>query len=280
MKNTILIGIFFYCASVSGQSLKESLSGSWICNRIIDSANVETKGKFGDSGDFLKLTFEKKALAFTQAPFDAGLRIKYSVKNADSTINLALGDFQPFTETKYRIRHLSEKYLILQTRNNKNNSIYYVFRNQSDFTKSITDTTETDCGTILVKHLRLKGEGRGTNRVAEYIIHTNNTLYYPTPIFDDKATAEFGHSFSINFSFPEDYPIDSLSNELEVQFDVSSEGAENFIITKSSSIEFDKRTLQELEKSKKNWKPVIVNGEPVKSIIKLHFYFYLGTMNY
>lgn len=278
MKTTLIVCLIIFSNHAFGQSLKNDLSGSWVCNKIIDSLMLETNGEFGKSNEYLKFTFKKSNVSITEAPFDNGIEINFFLNKKDSIIDLFSGSVYSFLERKYKVKYISEKYLILQTKNFNNKSIFYVFTRQNKFPQLQHDTINLDCGTILIKHLKLDKNKKGANRVAEYFIKNNSSLFYPSPHFDDWASSEFGHYFSINFSFPDTYPINSLSKELIVGFDVTSKGAENINILQSCDTEIDQEALRVINKSKRKWKPVKINGKTYVTKLKLHFYFYLGTV--
>ena len=276
MKKTIIIFLGFFPLLCFGQDLKKDLQGKWICNKIIDSLNIETVGKFGKSGKYLQFKFYKSSLTILEAPFDRGLIMDFDLNKKDSTIDLFPNAIYELPERKYRVKYLSTKYLILKTSNSNKQSIFYVFTKQDEFVKDLKDSTLIDCGTIIIKHLKLDEKSNGANRVAEYLIESNSSLFYPTPYFDDYASANLGHFISINFKFPNNYPTDSLSNELIAEFYVSDKGAENIHIINGLDETTNQNILKILENSRKKWKPVIVDKKPVIVKIRLHMFFYLG----
>lgn len=278
MKKFIVLILGFLPLFCFGQDLKKDLQGKWICNKIIDSLNNETIGKYGQSGKYLQFIFYKSSLTVIEAPFDRGLKMDFDLIKKDSIIDLFPNAIYELPERKYRVKYISAKYLVLKTNNTNKQSIFYVFAKQDEFAKKMKDSTLIDCGNIIIKHLKLDKKKNEANRVADYLIDINPTLFYPTPYFDDYESANLGHFISINFRFPKNYPIDSLSNGLVMEFYVSDKGAQDIKILSGLDEEINQSILKIFEKSRKKWKPVSIDNKIYIIKVRLHLFFYLGFL--
>ncbi len=276
MYKLIVIGFILLTDLCFGQNLKSDLTGDWICRKIIDSTLNETSGKFGHSSEFLKFSFYKSKLRITEAPFDQSGGIDFSLTKKDSIVDLFPGAVYEIQERKYKIKLIDQKNLVLETKNLQHQSIYYVFIKQNEYSKILQDSLKIDCGTIIIRHLKLDLNRKGVNRVGDYYILRNESLFYPTPYFKNKQSGTFSHYFSINFSFPENYPLDSVSNELIVEFDVTESGVKHIEILTGIDTYFDQQVYSIIKTSSKFWKPVEIEDTIYTTRMKLHFYFYFG----
>ena len=262
------------------QNLKNDLQGKWICDEIVNSDNIPTNGKFGTTGDYLQFYFNKGSLSIIQAPFDRNVEISYDLSKKDSIIDLFPSAVYELPERKYKVISLANNSLVLKTTNVKKETIFYYFTNQNKFLNSFKDSVLIDYDTIVIKHLRTSDKGTGANKVSQYFIHNNQTLYYPTPSFNDWASSAFGFYLSINFVFPENFAIETITNEMIVEFDVTKKGAENIEIIKGISNEIDSKLLSIITDSRKKWKPVEINDKIYITKNRFHIIFYLGKMQW
>jgi hypothetical protein len=279
MKYLLTVLFTLFTISLFGQDIKKSLEGNWICYKIIDSLNTETEGISGKSGEYLKFAFHKPFLFIMKAPFDKSVPILYNFLKKDSILDLYPNLPYSLPESKLKIKHLSENELILKTKSNHNKTISYLFKKQVPFIQNMKDSTIVDCGIILIIHLKRDYQDKNLSHESEYQIKLDSTLFYPTPIFDFSQFTTFGEYLSINFTFPEGFELGKTSKELEIEFDVTQNGAGNFTIIKGIDGLFDKEILNILEQSKKKWKPVVYNNKTYITRLKLHLYFYLGLIN-
>lgn len=271
--------LIFISLSVFGQNIKKELLGNWICTRVVDSLNRDTEGKFVRSGNYLMFSFQRSYLTIREAPFEEGLRVRYFFTKRDSIIDYMPYSRFPSAKTKFKVKYISGEHLILQEFNKmQHRSVYYIFMKQRDTAKTKFPNV-IDCGTILIRDLKLELNGKIGQRVSKnsaYFIRTNPTLLYPTPIFDEYNSGDLGAYLSIHFTLPGNYKIDSLSKEMVIEFDVSKNGAKNFTLVKGIDSTFNKQILNIFNRSRKDWKPVVINKKVIEVRIRLHLYFYLG----
>lgn len=273
--------LFLISLSVFGQNIKKELQGNWICTRVVDSLNVDTEGKFVKSGNYLMFSFRKSSLLIRKAPFEGGMKVQYLFTRRDSIIDYMPFSRFPLAETNFKVKYISGEHLVLQEFNKmQHRSVYYLFIRQVNPVKTKLPTF-IDCGTILINHLKLEIDGKigqGVNKSSTYFIRVNPSLLYPTPTFNEyNSGGNLGGYLSNHFSLPKNYKLDSLSKEMVVEFDVAKKGAENFIIVKGIDSTFNEQILKILDRSGKDWKPVMIDNKVINTRIRLHLYFYLGV---
>ena len=144
--------------------------------------------------------------------------------------------------------------------------------NQKNFPYS--ETKIIDNGIIIVKHLCLSTNKKSINRVSEYQISNDSMHLSLSPTFEYSGGGNFGDLLSINFKLPDDFPLDQVSDELILDFDVSEKGAQNFRIVKGLSNEINSEMIRVMEKLHKSWKPLVEIDKPLKTTSRLHIYFY------
>lgn len=256
------------------QKLKDRLQGDWVCTKIVDSKGNPASGKFGASNEYLKFSFDKANLSITEAPFDRGINMP--IKYDTDFIDLFPQAVYELPERKYIVKKLEASDLILSTKNQNGETIDYYFINQSKLLNELSKGEQViDNGLIIIKHLKLSKEAKGANRVSEYRI--SNESLYPSPIFNDNASASFGHYFSINFVFPKTYQLETASEEMIIDFDVDDKGVSNIKVVQGINNEIDASTIKIIEKTTKKWVPLKVNGQPIKTTLRFHFVFFLGV---
>lgn len=260
----------------NANDLKKALQGTWLCTKILDQHGQPTNGKFGASDEYLKFNFNKSKLLITQAPFDFsqfGFIPKYGVDFIDLVPKSVFG----VPEQIYFVKALDSINLILSTLNQNKDSIYYHFVSGNYYSRNFNPKPDVmDLGLVVVKHLKLKYGG--ANRVSKYIIPNNTKYLSPSPIFKGNGLGSFARHLSINLKFPSNYPIDSISKELVIDFDVGKKGIENMLIVQGVNPQLDTEVIRILEMTKKNWKPININDKIIESRFRLHFIFYLGKM--
>lgn len=275
MKPVALFILLILSNVVYSQKLKDKLQGDWVCTKIVDSFGIPSSGKFGASHEYLKFSFKKSNLFITEAPFDHG--IGYPIDCKDDLIELFPDISFPMPEKLYYVQSVNSDKLILKTIDIYNsNIIVYHFTNQATFIEEqkASNNWLIDNGTILIKQIRYSKENKEGNRVADYKIPNLRVNMYPSPTFEDKNFETFGSCFSYHFKFPASFPMDSLSEELIVDFDLFKGGATNLKIIKGLGDEMNASVLKALNKSAKKWKPLIIDGLPIQTTMRFHFVFY------
>ncbi len=261
------------------QNLKDKLQGEWVCTNILDINGNKTSGKFGNFDAYLKFDFAKGNLSITRAPFDEG--IKREIRFGSDYIDLFPQTAYWIPESRYTVYLVTDDSLILKTNNNKNGIIYYYFINQQKLLKEISNNhVNFDEGLIVIKHLRSSKNSHGANRVSDYKINNQLENLFPSPIFKDNSSDDFGDYFSTNFTFPKTYQPDTVSNELIVDFDVTDKGIENIKMIQGVDNEINASVIKIIEKTKNNWQPVKINGQLTNATLRFHFIFYLGIQKF
>ena len=272
--------IFLLAVSVlSGYSndLKKGLQGTWLCIEILDENGQPTNGKYGQSDEYLKFNFNKSKLSITEAPFDPSL-LGFTIKYGSNYIDLIPGSVYKIPEQVYYVKNVTEEKLILTTLNPSQDTIYYYFMNEKSFIEDFDPQNDiVDLGLIIIKHLKLEN-GNGTNRVSQYLIPNTREFLNPSPTFNDSRSASFGHYFSINFKFPDYFPVDSLTKKLIVDFDILKKDIENIKIIQGINLDFDQQVITIIEKTRKKWIPLEIDDIQTDCRVRFHFIFYLGEM--
>jgi hypothetical protein len=262
------------------QKLKDRLQGNWVCTEILDSLGNKATGKFGASDEYLKFSFVKGNLNFTEAPFDVGLDMPVTFGN--DYIDLFPMAVYEVPEKIYTVKSLDKDNLVLATKNEERQTIYYHFLNQASLMNDLKEGNPViDNGIILIKHLKSQGSN-GINRVGEYIIGNKKENLFPGPCFKDQATAYFSFWFAQRFEFPKTYPMETVSPEMILDFDVNAEGIDNVKVVQGINDEIDASVIKIINSSGKKWKPLKVDDQVINSTLRFHFIFYLGkdeTMN-
>jgi len=269
MKFLVLTSLFLISvlSHSHAQRLKDKLQGSWVCTKIVDADGKPATGKFGESTDYLKFTFRKQNLAIPEAPFDRGFERGIVIDS--NFIDQFPGAVIDFPERIYTVKKLNESELILATTNDKKEPFEYHFVNEKQLrSRQLTDTT-IDNGIIVIQHFKSK---MGRNRVAEYAI-TNENLHV-SPIYDDNISSGFGSYVTSHFEFPKNYPLEKLSSELIIDFNVDQNGADNIKVVEGIDKEIDASIVRLIEKTKNKWFPLKENGTAIKSVLRLRFVFY------
>lgn len=278
------------------QKLKTKLQGDWVCTGIFDSSGDSTSGKFGASNEYLRFKFRKGYLSINESPVDNTLEfpIKYTtdyfefVFNSNSSPPPGLHlyekqqvpdiDFQ-IPESKYFVDFINNNQIVLSTLNSNKDTIFYHFTKQEYFIDNQSnEKLITDIGYVIIKHLKLSKDSKGANRVAEYFVTNNTENLYPAPLFKDYSETTFGQYVSINFKFPDDYELGTISKELVIEFDINKKGVSNISVIKGLNDYFDSAIVKIIEKTKKKWIPVKINGNYINTRLKVHFIFYLDVV--
>ncbi len=253
------------------QKLKQRIQGDWLCVSILDSQKHATTGKYGNADDFLKFKFKNSTFTVCKSPFDKGLIQDIVFKDGNSFDWLPNARYE-LPERVYVVKHINDKYLILATSAQNGDTITYYFMNQKNFPYS--ETKIIDNGIIIIKNLHSSTSSKGCNRVSEYQISNDSIHLTPSPTFEYPGGGNFGELLSINIKLPEDFPLDQVSDELILDFDVTAKGAQNFRIDKGLSNEINSEVITVMEKLHKSWKPLVSDNKPVKTTLRFHIYFY------
>lgn len=273
---SLTILLLIISGTTYSQKIKDKLQGDWVCTKIVDSNGNPASGKFGESNEYLKFSFVKGNLSISEAPFDRG--IKMPIKYDTDYIDLFPQAVYEFPERKYTLKSFEESKLILSTKNENGEAIDYHFINQDKLAKELSASEQIfDNGLIIIKHLKLSKETKGANRVFEYKISNDARSLYPNAIFNDNASSSFGYYFSLNFVFPKAYPIETVSDELIIDFDLDDKGVSNIRIVQGLSDEIDASVTKIFEKTSKKWEPLKMNGQTIKTTLRFHFVFYLAV---
>lgn len=264
------------------QNLKEKLQGEWICTKILDLNGNTTSGYYGESYEYLKFSFAKSNSSITEAPFDTGIqrKIKYYVDYVDFFPSAIRKDI----ERIYKVKSIDSTNLILSTTNLFGKQIEYHFINQVVLFEKLLKTNQTiDCGLIIIKHLKLPKQG-GFTRVFDYRIGNDTESLFPSPIFNNGkasfyyySSGSFGHYFTTNFNFPKTYQIETISEELIVDFDISEKGVSNIKIVQGLSNEMNSELINVIAGTTNKWQQIKFRSQSLKTTLRFRFIFYLGV---
>jgi hypothetical protein len=259
--------------SVYSQTLKERIQGDWVCVGIWDSKGQPTKGKFGESNEYLKFSFKKNKLSITETPFDTDSAMDVTFKD-EKIINLLPTAVYEFPERIYEVRELTDDLMTLTTKGQNRKPITYKFLNQIIFAEDIENKI-IDLGILIIT----KMDARIVNQVFGHRV--SNVLVFPgpSPTFKYPGGDSFGDIFSLKMKWPKNFKFDELTkftNEMTVDFDVSAAGASNIKIVNGLSPELDMEVARVMDKLRKRWKPVVINDKPVKTTSRFHMYFYMS----
>jgi hypothetical protein len=270
---TLLLIFLVLIGSTDTPKLKERIQGNWVCVKILDSKGQPTKGKFGGSSEYLRFSFFKSKLSVSESPYEKGILQDITFKNENSFDWLPNAIYE-LPERIYVVKELNDNYMSLVTKGEKGDSITYKFLNQKNFSHNY-DKQVIDEGILLVKHLRLsKTNKNDINRTYEYQITNDSIFLAESPTFENRD-GSFGQMFSYEIKLPKDFKLDKVSDEMILDFDVDEKGASNFNITKGLNNEINTEVIRVMEKLYKNWKPIILNQNPVKTTLRFHLYFYM-----
>jgi len=260
--------------TVYSQTLKDRIQGDWVCVGISDSKGQPTKGKFGESNEYLKFSFKKSKLSISETPFDKDSAMDITFMN-DKIIELLPTAAYEFPEKIYEVRELTDDRMTLTTERQNGEPITYKFLNQRSFAKGIENKV-VDHGTLIVQLVRIaKTDTRTIIWNFAYRISNDTVFLGPSPTFEYRQGSSFGQIFSNNIKFPKNFKSDELPNEMIVDFDVSADGVSNIKIVKGLSAELDMEVARVMDKLRKRWKPVVINDKPVKTTSRFHLYFYM-----
>jgi len=260
--------------TVYSQKLKDRIQGDWVCVGIGDSKGQPTKGKFGSANKYLKFSFKKNKLFFSEAPFDKGGAMDVTFKD-DRTIDLLPTAVYELPEQIYEVINLNSDQLTLTTKGQTGEPITYKFLNQKNFTKDMENKV-VDHGILIVQHLRLsKTDAKNINRAFEYRVSNDTVFLGPSPTFGYPQGGSFGQIFSFNIKLPKTFKLDEPTNEMIVDFDVSTDGVSNIKIVSGLNAELDTEVVRVMEKLRKSWKPVVIDGKEIKTTSRFHLYFYM-----
>jgi hypothetical protein len=274
MNRIFLILFLVMSVSTYAQKLKDRIQGDWVCTKILDSNGQPTIGKFGESNEFLKFSFIKNSYSISESPFDKGIEIPIVFKNENSFDWLPNAVYN-VPERIYVVKKLNEKQLILSTKAENGDTIFYYFINQNQFSNNLKDNI-VDLGIILIKHIRLsKKNANNINKTYEYRTTNDSVFLSPSPTFEYPQGGSFGQIFSYYLNLPKTFKLDEISDELVLDFDISKNGAENFRIAKGLSNEIDTEVIRVMEKLHKSWKPIVTNKIPLTTTTRLHLFFYM-----
>lgn len=63
-----------------------------------------------------------------------------------------------------------------------------------------------------------------------------------------------------------------------MEFDVDDKGVSNIKIVQGINEEMNNSVIKTIEKTSKKWKPLEINQQSTKSILRFHFIFYIGVV--
>lgn len=253
--------------------LRKALQGVWICSKIVDQGMQDSYGKFGVSGSFLKFEFKGNRLYIATAPYDDGMEFVVTYSRKDSMIYLPLPYSAPEIEPDYKVSKLADNLIILDATNSDLNRIHYIFLRQRQYTDPDKVPEVIDCGSVILQQILLKHPG-GTEHPndSEYHISVDAPLFYPVPEFRTQHTSTFGYMMTWDLDFPDSFAVDSLSNEMILEFAVSRNGAEDIKIIQGIDQVTDQLIVDTFRNTRRKWQPIKIGRNKVPMRLRMHIY--------
>lgn len=280
MRRIALLIFIFFIFDCYSQDLKSKLQGDWLCLGITNSKGDSISGKFGNSSEYLRFTFRRRNISFNESPIDESFEVPVKFKKDYFDLNFRQC-YNIVSERRYYVVFIDENKMVLRTTGVNQDSIFYHFTNQDSFiTNQLLNQDVTDIGYVIIKHLKRRKESKSPNRSSDYYVPNNERYLYPAPKFSSNSISAFGDYVSAKMQFPKGFELDSVSDELIVEFDIKDKRVCNINIVKGLDEHFDKSIIRIIKKTKRKWNPVEYMGEDIDSTLKIHFVFYLGRVKF
>lgn len=262
---TLLLVFLINITSLNAQKIE--LDGSWVCTAITDENGVETNGTLAASSQYLKINFKGNKLALSNSPVDRG-EVKFFAKFDQNYMYLRPTWYRYVSDTVYFVEKSDDTHLTLIANKNSKDAVYYHFVNEQSL--PIDKSGTLDLGLFVLRYQKVTSNLISGFPISDYILLNPHHFLKRTPIFYDYDTKRFGNYLSKNFNLSTDLLKEDVSKELLVEFDVGKEGVENIFISKSASLEIDAEVFRILDKSKKKWSPIVINGEVITTRMIFH----------
>ncbi|MXV50730.1 hypothetical protein GS399_07065 [Pedobacter sp. HMF7647] len=263
--------LFLFCGIMTGQAqtLQEKVQGDWVCTGITDTLGKAASGRFGESIDFLQLSFVQDTVFISQAPFDEGFEFMtlfdlYSVDVIDPYV---------YGSQRYLVKSASKDSLILSTLNMKNELVNFHFVNQAQFLKFSTDDV-IDNGTIILKYGKINEKADYPTSFAMYRVNNTQPFLIPRPLFADNESLAFGNFIASAFHGYRFLQPGVVSDEMIIEFDVSKDGVSNVAVLQGFNAKINEMITKIVQRSSKFWKPLKIGQQPVKTAMRFHFVLY------
>jgi len=238
------------------QSLKNNLVGSWVKIKTTTLEGKDTCGNFGQSDDFLRISFSKRNITFSRTPWDRGDQIPYSIDH-DTIITPMHKLNYAFQETYYYPEKIDSTDLILKT-TYKGKSIIYYLKNQSSFRPHLIDNQfQFDNDTIIIVRAPAPIIQFSTKPYSNAT--ASDRFFTLRPIFNSDMF--FKEYICYNLYFNKKLEKDKYSKPIKVSFVIDYKGKVSQVhLIESFNEYYDKQIIKLIEKTDKKWIPLIIDS--------------------
>jgi hypothetical protein len=265
------------CCHAFGQKTNELLTNNWICTKVEDITGNPTSCTFGDSYEYLRFEFTNRSITISEAPFDRGLTMPFSMNGNE--IEVFSEELFHLPELNFNIRRLTNDSLILYANTKEHEAVYYFLNLKKTRTVKSESNQLVDCGlTILNESYIATGElPLYSYKNFDYRILFNESALLPSPSYYNSSHMNFGSFLALNFKFPKEFQNDKLTEEIIIDLLVSKNGFSGVKIVKGINYELNSAIFDLLIKTNKSWIPV-KNKSIASTTLRFHFKFLKTTI--
>jgi hypothetical protein len=258
MKKILLTSILINACVLCFAGIKsKNIIGDWVKIKTITLDGKAAKGKLGFSNQYLRLSFTKEIMSFSNKPYDKGLYFKYDIDHDTIETPMRYAIYK-LPETYYFIEKADSSDLVLKA-TFENKVIRYYFKNQKIFRPRLENNMYTiDNDTILIireqvtKYLNKK-----------YLSNAYTTLkfLYPRPLFNKNGETIFGDYLAWNLNFNNELTKNKFSKPIKVSFLIDSKrNVSNIKLLERSQEFYDNQIIKLIARTNKGWIPSIINN--------------------
>lgn len=260
-------------------NLIEKLQGKWNCIAVLNhEVNLKTKDYAGSSR-YLRFHFDKNRLYVSEAPFDIGYRATLKIKKNSILVT------EQNNLTEYEVGFISTDSLVLILRGAKvkdSDITYYFKRTINEGTEYSNKVVQYSFALIIFD---IKNNFRALKSISDssvypktdfhYLNSNQSEFYFSSPLFIQNEGKNFATSFLINFDRMKANDVDSLNNELVIEFDVYNKKISGINILNNISYQLSSHVFEILTKNQKYWR---VTNETNGSRVRFSFSIFRGNI--
>ncbi len=270
---SVLLTTYFLCFS---QVDKHKVIGDWLRIKTETLEEKETKGKFGYSSEYLRISIKKNKMSFGMTPYDKGVEFDYDFDK--DTIEMPFKNpFLHAPETYYFIENINDSILKLKTLF-ENSEIRYIFKNQKIFHPVLIDSLyQFNNDTIFLIRIPLSTPGYYDKTFVSKAFSNNNN-FIPRPIYNNSGGSSFGYYMSWNLKYDEKIVKFKFSKPIKISFLIDYKGrVSNIQLLESFNDFYDKQIIKLVTKTNKDWIPNIISNP--NNYVKMIFTFVIIDKN-
>lgn len=252
----------FLTVTAFSQSPDAKLQGTWLCTDITTADGHPAIGEFGTARNYLRFKFEGNKLFISHTPFDVGCSVR--VRYGEDYFELLNTQF---SQTEYKIKRSDDETLELETQANKKQKIIYRFVSGKKYLKDLDQISNTRHYEKIILQTTKSELGYYLNSF--YLIDNSILNLLPCPQFVTKEYSSLGVYLESNLNFKLGTLLSLTDKESVFEFDVTSQGIENISIVERLGDEVDFRIFDIVRGMSKMWEPLIVDGKPMITRIRL-----------